>query len=220
MPEIEVGPGEKAVVLVLHRPLFPHDGFVTHKAPGVGVWHADLVQSGQMWTAKTRKELFEQFARELLNKGHLDKKETPGRPKKDAKVTTLRLTHHARFAIDALAKNLKVDWGTLVSYLALKGYASMVEDEDFESILLIDQMSDADALTQVIREESFGKPKTHNQIMAEFEAKRQAELTELAQTMRLELEMEEETKKYVAKQTTDKLTSEEAAAERKIQRED
>lgn len=118
MPDIEVGPGEKALVLVLQRQLFPHDGFVTHKAiggDGKEIWYADLVQSGQRWSAKTRRELFEKFAQDLLNKDYLEKRKTAGRPRREAKTTTLNLTFCTRDALEKLSKTLGVDWGTTVS---------------------------------------------------------------------------------------------------------
>lgn len=222
MPNIPIGPGQKAVVYVLQRQLFPSDGFVTHKAivdDGDAVWHADLVQTGQRWTAKTQKELYEKFATELLNKDYLDKKDRPGRPKKDARKTQLNLTIYAREAIAKLAQTLGVDWSTMVSYLALKAYASLTEDFEIVDVPL-SKLSDDAALVQTIRQKSFAQPKTAKQIMAEFEANRQEELTEVASLVRAEMHIEEETKKFVTKKVTDELSAEEAAAEKKIQREE
>jgi hypothetical protein len=84
MQSIDVKPGQKPVVLVLQRPLFPQDGFVTHKITGPGgevVWHADLVQTGQRWTTESKKKLLDKFTFELLNKDYMVKNKAAGRPK-------------------------------------------------------------------------------------------------------------------------------------------
>jgi hypothetical protein len=96
----------------------------------------------------------------------------------------------------------------------------MREDFEPDAIEPIESMADDKALMQTVRLANFGQPKTTKQIMAEFEAQREDDLTELAQTVRLEMQIEEDTRKIASKQVTDQLSSEEAAAERRVKRKD
>jgi hypothetical protein len=211
-------PGQKPIILWLQRKLFPQYGFVTHKSHGF--WHADLIQSAQRWTGASRKELFDKFTTELLNRDYLAKQKN-GRPKKRMVKTTLALSPFVRAYVDRLTTTLEVDRSTAVSNLATKAHAGMDladQDNHFSDKVDCSQASDDHAsqtqddqqLIDSLREKALGPiqgSKTKRQIM-----------DEIASNTRLDIE--KESKGFIAKLRTDKLVAEEARAERRVKRED
>lgn len=192
---------------------------MTHKQGEV--WFADLVQTGERWSGASRKELFDKFAQELLNRTYAKHLRRPGRPEKNSIPTHLRLTPFARTYLDRLAKVLNVDWSTCVQYLLCKAHQAMVENFEVEEAEEVESMTDDAGLVETLRQKSFPEPnkaKTPRQIMKELENERESEMTELAQRIRTEMELEQETKAFKTRQRTVKLAAEEKAAERRIKR--
>lgn len=221
--ELTIGHGQIACKLTVLREVFPPDLLVSHFDADMKVWKVDSALGDFRVADPSKLVAFRKALDHMLHKRGLQQ----GRPRRQKKTTTIRLTDAVKLYGNTLCATMGVDLSTLIAYLICVAHAAYMDNvaqgSTNKQLMEPDEedLTDEVAFIEVLKQDTFAgdlEQARKRDVMREYQEKSEEEMTQMAQLIRGQIDKEQKEKKVSMEIRINKARKSEKRADEKLKR--